>query len=85
MLIINSAVFCVLCGIHKFYGGQIGSMVNILPSSAELSINIPEFYWWFLDDVCNIAGSYFSSGLILYVYKMSIALYADNSISGSPF
>ena len=75
----------ILCSILKLYGGQIGRVVNIAHSSAALSINIPEFYWWFYDDVCNIAGLYFSSGLILYVYEMSVTLYADNSISRSPF
>ena len=87
-MLINSSFFyffliMILCSILKLYGGQIGRVVNISPSSAKLSINIPEFYWWFQDDVCNIAGLYFSSGLILYVYKMSVALYVDNSISRS--
>ena len=75
----------ILCSILKLYDGQIGGVVNKFPSSAELSVNIPEFYWWFQDDVCNIAGSYIPSGLIAYVYKMSIVLHEDNSISRSPF
>ena len=78
-------VIMILCSILKLYGWQIGGVVNILPSSAELSINIPEFYWWFQDDVCNIAGSCFFSGLIIYVYEMSVTPYVDNSISRSPF
>ena len=37
----------ILCSILKLYGGQIGGVVNIAPSSAELSIHIPEFYRWY--------------------------------------
>ena len=84
MLIIKS-VAAFLCGIQKFYGGQIGRVINISLSSTKLSMYIPEFYWWFQDDVWNIARSYLSSGLVFDMYEMSIVLNADNSISGSPF
>ena len=45
-MLINSSAGCflggimILCSILKFYGGQIGGVVNIAPSSAKLSINI---------------------------------------------
>ena len=83
MVIISSVVF--LLSIHKLYGGQISGVVDISPSSTKLSVYIPEFYWWFQDNVCNIARSYFSSGLVFNMYEMSIMLNVDNSISGSPF
>ena len=47
-------------------------MINIVASSAILSINIPELYWGFQDDVCDIAGLYFPCGLVLYVDEMSM-------------
>ena len=59
--------------------------INIVSSSAKLSFNSPELYWGFQDDVCNIAESYFSCGLVLYVNEMSVLLYVDNSVSRSPF
>ena len=60
-------------------------MVNITSSPSELGINVPKFDRRFEDDVLDIARSDFSSGLIFYVDEMSIMLYADNSISRSPF
>ena len=60
-------------------------MINIVASSAELGINIPELDWGFKDDVFDIAGSYYSCGLVLSVDKMSVMLNADNSVSRSPF
>ena len=60
-------------------------MVNISSSSTKLSFYIPEFYWWFQDNICNIARSYFSRGLVFNMYEKSIVLNVDNSISRSPF
>ena len=60
-------------------------MINIVASPAELGMNIPELNWGFKDDVFDVAGSYFSCGLVLYVDEMSIMLNADNAVSRSPF
>ena len=81
---ISSAAFFLL-SVHKIYGGQICRVVNISPSSTELGVYVPEFYCWFQYNVCDIATSCFSSGLVFNMYEMSIILNADNSISGSPF
>ena len=60
-------------------------MNNIAASSAELGINIPELDWGDEDGDFDVAGLYFSCGLVLYVDEMSTAPYADNSVSRSPF
>ena len=60
-------------------------MVNISSGSTKLGVHMPKFYWWFQDNVCNIARSYFSSGLVFNMYEVSVMLNADNSISRSPF
>ena len=70
--------------VHMFYGGQIFRVVNIFPSSTKLGVYIPEFHWWFQYNVCDIARSCFSSGLVFDMYEMSIVLNVGNSISGSP-
>ena len=67
----------------SFMVGKFAGWLMVSPSSAELDVYIPEFYGWFQDDNSYIAGPYFSSSLIFYMYEMPITLNANNSISGS--
>ena len=46
--------------------------------------NIPQLDWWFVYNILHIAGSRFSCSLVFYVVVVSIALYAENSITSFP-
>ena len=59
-------------------------MVNIAAGSAELGVNVPKLNRRFLNNICDIAGSCFSCGLVFNVDEMSIVLNTDNLISRSP-
>ena len=50
-----------------------------------MGVYIAEFYWWFQYNICDIARSCFSIGLVFDMYEMSIMLNVDNPISRSPF
>ena len=60
-------------------------MVDIFSSSAKLGIYIPKFYRRFKNYILHVAGLHFSGCLVLYVYKVSVLLNSDNSVSRSPF
>ena len=59
-------------------------MVNIATGSAKLGVDIPELDRGFQNDVCDITGLCFSCGLVFDVDVMSVELYTNNLISGSP-
>ena len=80
-MIINNDFFYSV----SFMVGKICRVVNISSSSTELSVYVPKFYGQFQNDICIVVKSNFSGGLVFDMYEMSIALNADNSISGSPF
>ena len=70
--------------VSDLYCGQISRMVNKVASSAKLGVNIPKLNRRFQNNICHIAGSCFSCGLIFNVDEMSIALNTDYLITGSP-
>ena len=77
-------------GIYKNVGYYLMKLVGavwvaVSPSSAKLSIYIPELYGWFQYDILYITGMQFSGCLVFYMQEMSVMLNAENSISWPPF
>ena len=60
-------------------------MIYVLPGSAKLSANVPEFNGWLMHYIFYVAWSGFSCGLIFYVQVVSIAINMKNPVSGFPF
>ena len=50
----------------------------------SLLCQIPQLYWWFMHDILYITRLGLSCGLIFNGKVVSITLYMDNSIFGSP-
>ena len=77
-------VFVVL-SIVQGDGRKVCRMVYEFSCSAKLSINIPQPDLWFMYNILGITRLGLSCGLIFDRKVMSIMLYTDNPISGSPF
>ena len=77
-----SEVFLLLA-IIQGDGREVCRMVYKYSSSAQLVIHIPQFNWWFMHNI--LYKTWLSCGQFFNMKVVSIMLYMDNPISGSPF